>query len=94
MAGEEALYQTPIMRRCWETGSFWYFQALHVPKGLYWAFNEHIQRMFCPEHCGTRSFDRIVAPYWCLGAADVIETKIKEEEMYKDRLRDVFAAES
>lgn len=90
----EALYQTPIMKKCWETGSFWYFQAVESPKGLYRVFNEHIQRLFCPEHCKMRIFDQVVAPYWKAGAADVIERKMKDEEKYKDRLRDVFAAKS
>jgi hypothetical protein len=59
----EGVYQTPIMRNCWKTGSFCYFQALHSPKGLYQIFNEHIQRLFCLEHCKMVLFDEIVAPY-------------------------------
>jgi hypothetical protein len=84
------IYQTPIMRNCWKTGSFWYFQALQSPKGLYEIFNEHIQRLFCPEHCNMRLFDEIVAPYWSIDAEDVIKGKIKEEQCYKDRLREAF----
>lgn len=88
------LYQTPIMRRCWELGSFWYFHAINSPKGLYQVFNEHIQRLFCPEHCDMAIFDEVVAPYWSVGAAGVIKEKIKEDESYKDRLREAFAAVS
>ncbi|KAL1971002.1 hypothetical protein VTN77DRAFT_2836 [Rasamsonia byssochlamydoides] len=36
-------YQAPIMRQCWDRGSFWYFQAVHSPEGLYRIFNEHTQ---------------------------------------------------
>lgn len=90
----ETLYQTPIMRRCWQIGSFWYFQAINTPKGLYRIFNEHIQRLYCPEHCYAEKFDQIVAPYWTVGAMDIIERKIKEEERYKDRLREAFAIDS
>lgn len=99
-AGEEmkmvgqALYQTPIMRRCWESGAFWYFQAVKSPKGLYRIFNHHIQRLFCPEHCRKRVFDQVVSPYWIVGAEGVIKKKIKDEEEYKDRLREMFAATS
>jgi hypothetical protein len=40
-----------------------------------------------------RIFDQVVAPYWCVGAAQVIERKIEEEERYKDRLKEVFGTE-
>jgi hypothetical protein len=75
----EDIYQTPIMRNCWKTRSFWYFQALHSTKGLYWIFNEHIQPFFCPEHCNMVLFDEIVAPYWSIDVEDVVKVKIKEE---------------
>lgn len=67
----EDLYQAPIMKECWSTGSFWYFEALHSPKGLCRIFNEHIQRLFCLDHCRMRMFDQIVALYWAIGAAKV-----------------------
>jgi hypothetical protein len=37
-------------------------------------------------------FDEVVAPYWSVGAANVIKRKIKEEECYEDQLREAFAA--
>ncbi|RDL41490.1 Uncharacterized protein BP5553_01469 [Venustampulla echinocandica] len=92
ITGEEPLYQTPIMRKCWDTGSFWYFHAANSPKGLYRLFNEHIQPLFHPEHSEMPIFDEVVAPYWDVGAADMIERKIKEKEEYKDRLRELFEA--
>ncbi|KIW62204.1 hypothetical protein PV04_10401 [Phialophora macrospora] len=70
------LYQTSIMRKCWELGSFWYFHAANSPKGLYRLFNEHLQPLFCPDHCSMRLFDQIVAPYWSVGAAAVIQAKM------------------
>jgi len=90
----EALYQAPIMKECWNTGSFWYFEALHSPKGLYRIFNEHIQRLFCLDHCHMRMFDQIVALYWAIGTAKVVEKKIEEEESYKNQLREAFARQS
>lgn len=84
------LFQTPIMRECWTNGSFWYFHAINSPKGLFRVFNEHIQRLFCPEHCDMKIFDEVVAPYWKTDAAYVIEERIKEEERYKDKLRAAF----
>ncbi|GAD95327.1 hypothetical protein NFIA_044130 [Paecilomyces variotii No. 5] len=84
-------FQAQIMRECWDRGSFWYFQAMHSPKGLLRVFNEHIQRRFCEEHCTQRAFDRTVSPYWCIGAEKLIQTKVEEEEAYKDRLRKRFS---
>lgn len=83
-------FQAQIMRECWNRGSFWYFQAMHSPKGLLRVFNEHIQHRFCEEHCTRRVFDRIVSPYWCIGAEKIIRKKVEEEEAYKDRLRKRF----
>ncbi|KAL1856003.1 hypothetical protein Plec18170_003870 [Paecilomyces lecythidis] len=83
-------FQAQIMRECWNRGSFWYFQAMHSPKGLLRVFNEHIQRRFCEEHCPQRVFDRTVSPYWCIGAEKIIQAKVEEEEAYKDRLRKWF----
>jgi hypothetical protein len=90
----EAIYQTPIIKNSWKTGSFWYFQAVHSPKGLYRIFNEHIQRLFCPEHCDMVAFDEIVAPYWSVDTENIIKGKVKEEKCYKDRLREAFAADA
>lgn len=67
-----------------------YFQAAHSPKGLCRVFNEHIQRGFCEEHCTQRVFDQTVSPYWCAGADDFIQQRVKEEAEYKYRLRKRF----
>lgn len=47
-------FQAQIMRACWNRGGFWYFQAVHSPKGLPCVFNEHIQFMFCEKHCNPK----------------------------------------
>ncbi|CZT49600.1 uncharacterized protein RSE6_10473 [Rhynchosporium secalis] len=88
-AGQK-LRQAPMMRRCWESGAFWYFQALNSPKGLLSVFTEHIQRRFCPPHCEMAIFDQVVSPYWRVGAVDVIEEKIEEESRYKERIKEYF----
>ncbi|KAH6722349.1 hypothetical protein BKA61DRAFT_640004 [Leptodontidium sp. MPI-SDFR-AT-0119] len=76
-----------------ENGSFWYFHAINSPKGLCRVFTDHVQRLFCPEHCEMRIFDQVVAPYWCVDASRVIERKIEEGERYKNQLREAFGAE-
>lgn len=91
---ESTLHQTLIMKKCWESGGFWYFQAVNSPKGLYRIFNHHIQQLFCPEHCTKRVFDQVLAPYWCIDAEGVIEKKVKDEEEYKDQLKEMFAIKS
>ena len=83
-------FQAQIIRQCWNRGRFWYFQAAHSPKGLCRVFNEHIQRRFCEEHCTQRVFDQTVSPYWCAGADDFIQQRVKEEAEYKYRLRKRF----
>ncbi|KAE8152478.1 hypothetical protein BDV25DRAFT_150937 [Aspergillus avenaceus] len=85
-------FQAPIMRQCWIKGSFWYFQAVHSPKGLLRVFNEHVQRRFCEAHCTQRVFDQTVSPYWCIGAEDYIHKRVEEEQEYKDRLRRRFGS--
>lgn len=60
-----SISHSKVMRNRWKKGSFWYFQALHSPKGLLRVFNEHIQRSYCEDHCTQRVFDRTVSPYWC-----------------------------
>lgn len=85
-------FQSQIMRVCWERGNFWYFQAAHSPKVLLRVFNEHTQRRFCEDHCTQRVFDQVVSPYWCVGARSYIQTKVEEEEEYRDRLRKRFGA--
>ncbi|RAK94065.1 hypothetical protein BO79DRAFT_241647 [Aspergillus costaricaensis CBS 115574] len=94
---QEMIQNSPIsyaqvLRECWNRGSFWYFQAVHSPKGLLRVFNEHVQRRFCEEHCTQSIFDRTVSPYWCVDAGSLIEQKVKEEEDYRDRLRKRFAS--
>lgn len=82
--------QSGIMRDCWTRGSFWYFQAVHSPKGLLRVFREHIQRRYCESHCTKRVFDRTVAPYWCVGSEELIQKKVDEEELYRGELRKRF----
>lgn len=84
-------HQSEIMRQCWKRGSFWYFQAVHSPKGMLRVFNGHIQRLFCEGHCTDDTFDEVVSPYWGLEQEKTIHRKMDDEERYKDQLRQRFA---
>ncbi|PWY93952.1 hypothetical protein BO94DRAFT_612638 [Aspergillus sclerotioniger CBS 115572] len=61
-------YRTNLMRRGWQIGNFWYFQALDSPKGLYNLFEQHIHPIFASNTSVGSHFSRIVSDYW---AADV-----------------------
>ena len=69
-----------------DSGTF----KLHTAQKDSRVFNEHIQRGFCEEHCTQRVFDQTVSPYWCAGADDFIQQRVKEEAEYKYRLRKRF----
>ncbi|KAK3382274.1 hypothetical protein B0T24DRAFT_5115 [Lasiosphaeria ovina] len=96
-AEESALRQsdayTKILRRCWDTGNFWYARALDCPTGLYALFMFHVQPRFADlSNSALDEFGRVVAPYWDLDAPDFILAKIGERERYCSQIRDMFAA--
>jgi hypothetical protein len=86
------LYQAPVMRHVWEAGSFWYFQAVKVPKGMYRVFNSNIQPLFNKEHCEEPIFDQVFWWYWGVCAQEVIQKKIKDKEDYTMQLSEAFGA--
>ncbi|KAL3419067.1 aminoglycoside phosphotransferase [Phlyctema vagabunda] len=87
-----ALYQAPIMRHVWEIESFWYFQAVKVPKGMYRIINSNIQPLFNKEHCEASIFDQVFWWYWGVTAQEVIKKKIKDKEDYTVHLKQAFGA--
>jgi hypothetical protein len=52
---------------------------VNSPKGLYQLFNEDIQPLFHSQHNEMSLFNEVVGPYWNVGAADVVERKIRED---------------
>ncbi|KAK4236864.1 hypothetical protein C8A03DRAFT_45194 [Achaetomium macrosporum] len=90
MARNSALLHGPVMRRVWETGSFWYFQAVKVPKGMFRVFNANIQSLFNKKHCRGSVFDRVFFWYWGFGAQQLIEKKLKDKEDYVVRIKEAF----
>ncbi|OBT96075.1 hypothetical protein VE01_06769 [Pseudogymnoascus verrucosus] len=78
----QPLFQSTIMRKCWETGSFWYFHAVNSPKA-------HIL-------CRTLRYDAFRQGGIIILGRDVdavIEEKLKEEDHYKEQLRIAFIAD-
>ena len=90
-ANNGTLLHGPIMRHVWKAGSFWYFHAVRVPKGMYRVFNANIQPLFNEKHCNESVFDRVFCWYWGFGAQRLIETKLKDKEDYIARIRGIFA---
>lgn len=81
-----------FMRHVWETGSFWYFHAIKVPKGMYRVFNGNVQPLFNEEHCGGSVFDRVFFWYWGFKAQGLIEKKLKDKENYVTQIKEAFGA--
>ncbi|KAI1504954.1 hypothetical protein F5X99DRAFT_331996 [Biscogniauxia marginata] len=90
MARNGALFHGPVMRHVWETGGFWYFHAVKVPKGMYRVFNSNIQPLFNEEHCSGSIFDRVFFWYWGFGAQELVEKKIKDKENYVAQIKETF----
>ncbi|KAJ5088227.1 hypothetical protein N7456_011843 [Penicillium angulare] len=76
-------YRTKLLRRSWETGSFWYFQALDSPKGLFNLFHQHIHPIFAPSHDVDSKLSRGLSEYWASDTDKVIAAKLKDKEEYE-----------
>ena len=90
MAQNGSLYQSPIMQHVWQSGSFWYFQAATIPKGMYTIFNSHVQPLFNRDHCKKAIFDEVFWWYWGVDVKDVVERKLKDKENYNADLKRAF----
>lgn len=88
-------FYTRILWKGWDTGRFWYAQALDCPSALYALFLCHIQPRFVDdEGDNTDQFSRVMMPYWDLDAEGFIERKVEEQRLYHDRVREMFGAAS
>ncbi|POR32376.1 Uncharacterized protein TPAR_07411 [Tolypocladium paradoxum] len=84
------IIQAPTKRHVWESGSFWYFHAVSVPKGMYNLFGRHIQPLFNKHHSEMAIFDEVFFWYWGFGAQEAINRKLKDKEDYFVRVRAAF----
>lgn len=84
-------YRTNLMRKGWQTGSFWYFLALNSPKGLFNLFHQHIHPIFDSSHSVSSELPRIVSKYWAVDMEEVIDAKLRDKEKYEKTLRQRFA---
>lgn len=63
-------------------------------KGMLRVFNEHVQGLFCEEHCSRRIFNEVMHLYWGFGAQEIIQRKVEDERAYRERLRGRFARDA
>ncbi|OAA42761.1 hypothetical protein NOR_04892 [Metarhizium rileyi] len=82
--------EAPIKRHVWKSGSFWYFHAVSIPKGMFNLFNRHIQPLFNTEHPDVSIFDEVFFWYWGARARETITAKLGDKEDYVDRVRRAF----
>lgn len=87
---KEGVPRARTMRRVWETGSFFYFNALDSPTGLFHLWGQHIQPKFTQLNSNNDEQNRVLAPYWSMDAENVVAAKIKEREAYIEQLGDMF----
>lgn len=93
---ELALYRsderTRVLRGSWESGTFWYMQALDCPTALYAIFMFHIQPLFDNlKTAALDEFSRFVMPYWDRDTRRFIADKVGQQAEYEQRLRGLFA---
>lgn len=80
-----------MKRHMWKSGSFWYFHAVSVSKGMHnFLFNGHIQPLFNKEHSKLSIFDKAFFWYWGGNVTETIRTKLKDEEEYLKRVTEAF----
>ncbi|KAG8405323.1 hypothetical protein J3458_021986 [Metarhizium acridum] len=85
--------EASIKRHVWKSGSFWYFHAVSVPKGMYNLFNRHIQPLFNKEHSELSIFDEVFFWYWGENATETIRTKLQDKEEYLQRVTEAFGCQ-
>ncbi|KAL8902641.1 MAG: hypothetical protein Q9207_004510 [Kuettlingeria erythrocarpa] len=88
------LPRTRTMRRAWETGSFFYFHALDSTTGLFNLWGRNIQPKFSNVGSLKDESNRLLAPYWCIDAENVIAAKMKDREVYIEQLGVTFEAKT
>ena len=88
----DSLLSTQLVRRSWDSGSFWYFHALDNPKVVQNLFFQHIQCIFMRsrDHARMAQLVNILAPLWGRYAQSTISLKLTHLEAYEKKLREFF----
>ncbi|OAA63531.1 Aminoglycoside phosphotransferase [Niveomyces insectorum RCEF 264] len=85
--------RTQILRAGWDSSAFWYFQALDAPSALLSVFMFSIRRLFMDyRSIAEEACDRTLGSLWDRNVDEFIADKVKEQEEYNGRVREIFAA--
>ncbi|KAL9039368.1 MAG: hypothetical protein Q9180_002570 [Flavoplaca navasiana] len=82
---DNAESRTQIMRNVWKTGAFFYFCALDSPTGLFNVWGNNIQ----PRFSNIRA-NKALAQYCSVDAESVVAAKLKDRDMYLEKLKALF----
>jgi len=94
MIDKDDVPRARIMRRAWETGAFFYFHALDSTTGLFNLWGRNIQPRFSNVGNINNELNRLLAPYWCAEAENVVAAKMKDRGIYNEQLRAMFEAKA
>ncbi|KAM4055031.1 aminoglycoside phosphotransferase [Hirsutella rhossiliensis] len=85
-------FSAKVMRACWKTGSFWYSRALDSPTTLPALYIDHIQPRFVKlSTAAWAEFSHMLMALWDLDSRPFISFKVREQEQYDNKLRNIFA---
>ncbi|KAL9126776.1 MAG: hypothetical protein Q9217_004224 [Psora testacea] len=91
---KKGLPRARTMRKAWETGSFFYFHALDSITGLFNLWGRNIQPRFSNVGNLNNELNRLLAPYWCADAENIVAAKMKDRQEYDAQLRAMFEAKA
>ncbi|KAL1854188.1 hypothetical protein Plec18170_004952 [Paecilomyces lecythidis] len=85
-----------IMKKGWESGTFWYSLALASPTGLFSVFYKQIQPRFlryCRDDDGCDTFHQVMPWYWSQDFVKIGARKLSDKKEYDIWLREEFQEE-
>ncbi|CAD0099970.1 unnamed protein product [Aureobasidium mustum] len=80
------------LRHEWETGRFWYVMALRSINAFPSIFEQHLQPRFFEEGFETHVQGKPISRLWCEDVDSFIVKKLQDYEVYKEKVRSIFAA--
>ena len=81
---------TNVMRNALQKNMHWFWQSLNEPDASHNIFINHLRPMFAPQHAEPREtamLQKMIAPYWILGAPEFIHQKVRDKTEYDKQLQ-------
>ena len=82
-----------VMERGWETGQFFYVEALKSLAGAVNVFAQHVQKRYTGADDLKPEYFRCIAPFWRPDIEDIVTSKVEDRKQYEAPLRKLFVAE-